>query len=150
MACIIIICMKAACFYASLSVGTPAAPRNIISTGCAVVWSPSAPGLSYRISVCRLQSTLNCPIATNCTNCSFASITGITESGSYNITVCSSSVVNGVPCMSEACAPPIIVGMLRLNYRDLSGCLGTLKAHMYMLICRSIGTTVFTALSLGF
>ena len=134
MACIIIICMKAACFHASLSVGTPAAPHNIISTGCAVVWSPSAPGLSYRISVCRLQSTTNCSIETSCTNCSFTSITGITESGSYNITVCSSSVLNGVACMSEACAPPIIVGMLRLNYRVLSGCLGTLKTHMYMLI----------------
>ena len=37
-------------------------------------------------------------------------ITGITETGNYNITVCSSSVVNGVACMSEACASPIIEG----------------------------------------
>ena len=127
MTCIIIICMRASCFHASLSVGTPAAPRSIITTGCAVAWSPSAPGLIYRISVCRLQSTTNCPIETSCTNCSSTSIAEITESGNYNITVCSSSVVNGVPCMSEVCAPPVIVGMLRLNYRGLSGSLGTLK-----------------------
>ena len=41
-------------------------------------------------------------------DCSSASITGITESDSYSFTVCSSSVVNGVPCMSEACASLLI------------------------------------------
>ena len=116
MTCIItIICMRAACSYASLSVGTPAAPRSIITTGCAVAWCPSAPGLSYRISVCRLQGTTNCPIETSCIGCSSTSITGITESGNYSISVCSSSVVNGVPCMSEVCAPPVIVGKIKLQ-----------------------------------
>ena len=85
------------------------APHRVITTGCAVAWSPSAPGLSHRTSVC-LVGTTNCPIDTSCTGCSSTGITGITETGNYSFTVCSSSLVNGVPCMSEACAPPIIEG----------------------------------------
>ena len=39
-----------------------------------------------------------------------AGIIGIAKSDNYSITVCSSSVVNGVPCMSEACASTITEG----------------------------------------
>ena len=85
------------------------APHSVITTGCAVAWSPSAPGLSHWTRVC-LVGTTNCPIDTSCTGCSSTGITGITESDNYTITVCSSSVVNGVPCRNVACAPPIIEG----------------------------------------
>ena len=86
------------------------APSNVMVTGSTITWSASAPGLSHNISVCR-EGTSDCPFRSNCTDCNSASITGITENGSYSFTVCSSSVVNGVPCMSEACAPPITEGM---------------------------------------
>ena len=87
------------------------APSNVMVTGSTITWSASAPGLSHNISVC-CEGTSDCPFRMRCTNCNSTSITGITEIGNYSITVCSSSVVNGVPCMSEACAPPIIEGML--------------------------------------
>ena len=96
---------------ASPSVGTPMAPSNVMVTGSTITWSASAPGLIHRTNVC-LVGTTNCSIQISCTSCNSTSITGITESGNYSITVCSSSVVNGVPCMSEACTPPIIEGML--------------------------------------
>ena len=87
------------------------ASSNVMVIDSTITWSASAPGLSHSISVCR-EGTSDCPFRSNCTDCNSTSITGITESGNYSITVCSSSVVNGVPCMSEACAPPIIEGML--------------------------------------
>ena len=83
------------------------APSNVMVTGSTITWSLSAPGLSHNISVCR-EGTSDCPFWSNCTDCNSTSITGITASGNYTITVCSSSVVNGVPCMSEACASLLI------------------------------------------
>ena len=86
------------------------APHNVMTTGRTIAWTPSAPGLHYITSVC-LAGTTNCPIETSCIGCSYAGITGIAKSGNYSITVCTSSVVNGVPCMSEACASTITEGM---------------------------------------
>ena len=85
------------------------APSNVMRTGSIITWSSSAPDLRHRISVCR-AGTSDC-LSNSCTNCGSISITGITE-GDNNITVCSSSVVNGVPCMGEACAHLITEGML--------------------------------------
>ena len=85
------------------------APHNVMTTHCTVAWTPSVPGLHHKTSVC-LAGTTYCPIETSCIGCSSAGITGIAKSGNYSITVCSSSVVNGVPCMSEACASTITEG----------------------------------------
>ena len=85
------------------------APHNVMTTHCAVAWTPSTPGLQHKTSVC-LAGTTNCPIETSCIGCNSAGITGIAKSGNYSIAVCSSSVVNGVPCMSEACASTITEG----------------------------------------
>ena len=98
-------------YHSSHSVGTPVAPHNVMTTHCAVAWTPSAPGLHHKTSVC-LAGTTNCPIETSCIGCSSAGITGIAKSDNYSITVCSSSVVNGVPCMSEACASTITEGRI--------------------------------------
>ena len=89
------------------------APSNVRMTGSTIAWTPLAPGLSHRTSVCH-EGTSNCVIKTSCSDCSSTCITGISESDNYTISVCSSSVVNGVPCMSEACAPPIIEGKQNL------------------------------------
>ena len=86
------------------------APSNVTVTNSTVTWAQSAPGLTHRTNVC-LVGTTNCSIQISCTSCNSTSITGVTETGNYSISVCSSSVVNGVSCMSEACAPPIILGM---------------------------------------
>ena len=75
------------------------APITVSITPNEISWSPSMDGLRYRTSVC-LEGTLNCPIETNCASCDSTPITGITESGNYNISVCSSS---GDPCPSESC-----------------------------------------------
>ena len=76
------------------------APITVLITPNEISWSPAMDGLRYRISVC-LEGTLKCPIETNCASCDSTPITGITESGNYNISVCSSS---GVPCPSELCS----------------------------------------------
>ena len=79
------------------------ATSNVMVTNSTVTWTPSAPGLTHRTNVC-LVGTTNCSFQISCTSCNSTSITGITETGNYNISVCSSSVVNGVSCMDEACA----------------------------------------------
>ena len=79
------------------------APSNVVVVGSIVFWSPAAPDLSHRVTVC-FSGTTECVTRTDYIGCCFANFTGMVEGDDYNITVCSSSVVNGVACMSEACA----------------------------------------------
>ena len=87
----------------SISVGPPLAPNNVIISGSTILWSSSAPGLSHRIIVC-FEDAAECPFLASCFGCNAYAITEISESCHYRITVCSSNVVNGVPCTSEACS----------------------------------------------
>ena len=85
------------------SADTPETPSIvIITTPNNISWSPSATGLNHRIIVC-FPGTSNCPITPSCTGCNFAVITGIAMTDTYNISVCSSNVVNGESCRSESC-----------------------------------------------
>ena len=93
------------------SAGRPLPPSNVMTTGPTVAWTPSAPGLSHRISVCR-KSTSVCAYETSCTGCIAIGITGYQARGNYTITVCSFRLANGVPC--EACALPVTEGVHKL------------------------------------
>ena len=101
--------------YSSHSAGTPVAPNNVTTTHCTVAWTPSAPGLHHKTSVC-LAGTTNRLIETSCIGCSSA---GTPVCVNYSITVCSSSVVNGVPCMSEARASTITEGRSSRLYQSV-------------------------------
>ena len=82
------------------------APSNVGITGSTVTWSSSAPGLCYIVTVYYVNTT----DTTLCTGCSSTNIAGIVEDV-RNITVCSSSVVNGTCCMDKACTTVNIEGM---------------------------------------
>ena len=82
------------------------APGEVTLTGHRVSWPQSSPEFSYKITVCH-EGTSDCPYNTECTDCTFTDINEEVEDGSYNISVCSSSVVNGKPCMSGACASTV-------------------------------------------
>ena len=82
------------------------APGEVTLTGRTVSWSQSSPEFSYNITVCR-EGTSDCPYNTRCPGCTFTNIDGEVEDGSYNISVCSSSMANRKPCMSEACASTV-------------------------------------------
>ena len=84
------------------SAGPPEAPSSVMKAPNGISWSPSANDLNHRIIVC-FEGTSNCPFRTSCTGCDFTALAGITESGNYNISVCSSNVVNGESCPSESC-----------------------------------------------
>ena len=90
------------------SAGPPLPPSNVMSTGLTVAWTPSAPGLSHRISVCQ-KGTSDCAYETRCTGCIAIGTTGIEIRGNYTITVCSFRLADGVPC--EACALPVTEGV---------------------------------------
>lgn len=101
------------CITASPSVDPPVAPSNLmVMTNSTITWFPSALGLSHNISVHVYNgSTSDCPFQLIYSNCNSIDITGIPGKGGYSITVCSSSVMNGEPCMREVCAFPLKEGM---------------------------------------
>ena len=78
------------------------APSNIMLTLQMATWTPSLSDLWYTVTVCRVDGT-NCSSPVTCTGCSSGPIPGIVEGVMYNVTVCSSNVVNGVSCV-ETCA----------------------------------------------
>ena len=82
------------------------APGEVTVTGHRVSWSQPSPEFSYKITVCR-EGTSDCPYNTSCTDCTFTDIDEEVEDGSYSISLCRSILVNGKPCMNEACASTV-------------------------------------------
>ena len=73
-------------------------PSNVMLTVSGATWTPSVPGLTYSVTVCRVGE-IGCSNSSTCTGCSSVSIPGIVEDVQYNITVCSSTMANGVTCV---------------------------------------------------
>lgn len=129
----------------SLYIGRPVTP-NVMIGDSTITWSPSAPSLSHRTSVC-LVGTASCLIETSCIGCNSTLITEITENSNYSITVCSSSVVNGEPCMNESCAS-VLVGKhivwtdcLDIYWNSLCSALGEM---MYKPLTSSVSYIVYS------
>lgn len=84
------------------------APSIVRINGSTVTWSPSPLGLCHMVTVYYVNTTKT--TMETCMNCSSVNITGIVEDV-QNITVCSSSMVNGMCCMDKACATFNMEGM---------------------------------------